>query len=153
MEIDNDENVRGASEISKNGLYLYPVFAQASGEGLPYAPVDWPEPGDIWRWKVGNRVAASGHFMDRYLYLPERLQSVPKERSFASKLSVEQYVQKIGADVKAFFSSFSWKIPSRDQPELKGLLELLPLVFSFKLFEMTNHFPLLDCRRFTCIEL
>ncbi|KAK1387813.1 CDPK adapter protein 1 [Heracleum sosnowskyi] len=120
MEINNDKNSRGASEISKKGLYLYPVSAQASGKGLPYAPVDWPEPGDIWRWKVGNRVAASGHFMDRYLYLPKRLQSVPKERSFASKLSVEQYVQKIGADVKAFFASFSWKIPSSDRPELKA---------------------------------
>uniref|UniRef100_A0A175YJP8 Uncharacterized protein n=1 Tax=Daucus carota subsp. sativus TaxID=79200 RepID=A0A175YJP8_DAUCS len=120
MAIDNDENNRGATEMPENGLYLYPVSAQASGEGLPYAPVDWPEPGDIWRWKVGNRVAVSGYFIDRYLYLPKRLQRVNKAKSFKSKLAVEQYIQKIGADVEAFFALFSWKIPSREQSEVKG---------------------------------
>ena len=128
MAIDNDENNRGATEMPENKLYLYPVSAQASGEGLPYAPVDWPEPGDIWRWKVGNRVAVSGYFIDRYLYLPKRLQRVNKAKSFKSKLAVEQYIQKIGADVEAFFALFSWKIPSREQSEVKGLLELLTLV-------------------------
>lgn len=117
----NEEN-GGTTKITKNGLHLYPVSAQASGEGLPYAPVDWPEPGDKWRWKVGKRIRSNGFFMDRYLYLPKRLQTERKGRIFASKLSVEQYVQTTGADVKAFFGSFSWKVPSIDRPTIKGML-------------------------------
>ncbi|KAL8100209.1 uncharacterized protein LOC141687535 [Apium graveolens] len=119
MEIDNGENNGGAPEITKNEFHLYPVSAQASGEGLPYAPVDWPEPGDKWRWKVGKRVRSNGYYMDRYLYLPKRLQAQRKGRTFASKLSVEQYLQSNGADVKAFFNSFSWHIPSGDLPAKK----------------------------------
>lgn len=111
-------NNRSTPEYKENGLHLYPVSPNDSGEGLPYAPEDWPNPGDKWRWKAGKRIAASGYFMDRYLYLPSSLGKVGKpgqKRNFASKLSVEQYVQAMfpGTDVNAFFASFSWKIPSK----------------------------------------
>jgi hypothetical protein len=32
---------------------------------LPYAPENWPCPGDEWYWKVGNRLAPGGHWVDR----------------------------------------------------------------------------------------
>lgn len=130
MELDNDKNNRDMNETQQNGFHLFPVSAHTSGEGLPYAPVDWPQPGDMWRWKVGNRVAASGYFMDRYLYLPKRLQIKSKRRTFASKLSVEQYLVCTfpDADAEAFFASFSWKVPSRKPSEIKGSLLVIILV-------------------------
>ncbi|GAB4843365.1 hypothetical protein Ancab_013331 [Ancistrocladus abbreviatus] len=112
MDVDTPDTNR----IRENGLLLRPVLPQERGEGLPYAPVNWPDPGDIWVWKVGKRTTASGYYLDRYLYLPSRFQksNCGKVR-FASKLSVEQYIQARfpGADIKAFFASFSWKIPSK----------------------------------------
>lgn len=121
MEIDKDERKGCLVDERKNDLHLFPVAPYTSGEGLPYAPVDWPCPGDKWRWKVGKRTVASGeHFWDRHLYLPERLQGKNKGRGFVSKVSVEQYVRTYpGADVKAFFDSFSWKIPYKSPSESK----------------------------------
>ncbi|XP_028098329.1 uncharacterized protein LOC114298033 [Camellia sinensis] len=117
MEIDNPIESNGSTAgVKENGLRLYPVSATDSGEGLPYAPEDWPNPGDVWSWKVGKRVAHSGCFLDRYLYLPKRLQEPMRKRGgFASKLSVEHFVRASfpGADVDAFFASFSWKIPAK----------------------------------------
>lgn len=117
MEIDISNANNGCiREIRENGLLLWPVLPQESGEGLPYAPVDWPSPGDIWGWRVGKRIAASGFYLDRYLYLPLRFQKSRRKRDgFASRLSVEHFVQARfpGVDVNAFFSSFSWKIPSK----------------------------------------
>lgn len=121
MEIDHEERSGGSTEIKENGIHLYPVSANEAGEGFPYAPVDWPCPGDTWSWKVGKRTSVGGYFLDRYLYLPKRFQSLPKGRGFASKLSVEQYVRTFpDADVKAFFASFSWKIPCRNLSKVKG---------------------------------
>ncbi|GAA0162164.1 scaffold/adaptor protein [Lithospermum erythrorhizon] len=100
----------------ENKVEVYKVCANDSGKGLPYAPVDWPNPGDKWRWKVGRRVENNGFFRDRYLYPPTHLpKSNRKTRRFDSKLSVEQYFRSIspGADVNAFLDSFSWKIPSK----------------------------------------
>lgn len=127
MEIDKDERKGCLVDERKNDLHLFPVAPYTSGEGLPYAPVDWPCPGDKWRWKVGKRTVASGeHFWDRHLYLPERLQGKNKGRGFVSKVSVEQYVRTYpGADVKAFFDSFSWKIPYKSPSESKGWLQFL----------------------------
>ncbi|KAL2945339.1 Protein OBERON 2 [Bienertia sinuspersici] len=117
MEVDIADASNGCiTEIMKNGLLLWPVLPQEGGEGLPYAPVNWPNPGDIWGWRVGKRVACSGYYLDRYLYLPPRFQkSKRKKDGFASKLSVKQYIQARfpGTDVHAFFSTFSWKIPSK----------------------------------------
>nr|AAK69758.1 CDPK adapter protein 1 [Mesembryanthemum crystallinum] len=117
MDVDIADASNGCiTEIKENGLLLWPVLPQEQGEGLPYAPVNWPNPGDIWGWRVGRRIAASGYHLDRYLYLPARFQKSRRKRDgFASKLSVEQYVRARfpGTDVNAFFSSFSWKIPSK----------------------------------------
>ncbi|XP_074342696.1 uncharacterized protein LOC141680341 [Apium graveolens] len=112
MENDKDEINEGLVNMRKPGLRVFPVSPYASGEGLPYAPVDWPCPGDKWRWKVGKRIiSSSGYFLDRYLYLPDRLYDKSKRRGFASKVSVANYVRETyhGRDVKAFFDSFSWK--------------------------------------------
>lgn len=136
MEIDlvENDNTNKSSEttpiINGKSLKLRPVSPEESGEGLPYAPINWPNPGDNWSWKVGRRIAITGHYLDRYLYPPRhlpRLDSlVGKKRgcAFASKLSVERYIQTAfpDADIDAFFASFSWKIPSVKQLLKKGQL-------------------------------
>lgn len=102
------------------GMTLHPVPPDESGEGLPYAPENWPQQGDIWGWKTGKRLHNNGCFQDRYLYSPSRLStqkggSSRKHRHiFASKLSVERYIKATfpDSDIDAFFSSFSWRIPS-----------------------------------------
>nr|GME04252.1 protein OBERON 1-like isoform X1 [Ipomoea batatas]GME20449.1 protein OBERON 1-like isoform X1 [Ipomoea batatas] len=112
MDFDSpDKNVR--STPGKTRLHFYPVSPGDSGEGLPYAPEDWPNPGDKWRWKVGKRVIGSGYICDRYLYLPSRLEKAGQPKSFRSKISVERYVQSTfpGTDMNTFFSSFMWNIP------------------------------------------
>ncbi|KAK1380002.1 CDPK adapter protein 1 [Heracleum sosnowskyi] len=122
MGTDKGERNGGLVDMRKPGLDLFPVSPYSSGEGLPYAPVDWPCPGDKWSWKVGKRTVSSGeHFWDRFLYLPERLQGKHKGRGFVSKVSVEKYVLETrpGTDVKAFFDSFSWKIPFKTPSEFK----------------------------------
>ncbi|KAL8171151.1 hypothetical protein V2J09_022955 [Rumex salicifolius] len=117
MEVDEPQAPNGhSSELRVNGLLLHPVLPQDEGEGLPYAPIDWPNPGDTWGWRVGKRTAISGYYLDRYLYLPSRLQKSRRGRDgFASKLSIEQYIQARfpGTDIEAFFASFSWKVPSK----------------------------------------
>ncbi|KAK9003750.1 hypothetical protein V6N11_018649 [Hibiscus sabdariffa] len=119
MELDStkENNVSTASR-RENGLHLDPVSPDASGLGLPYAPEDWPKKGDIWTWKVGRRVAITGHFLDRYLYPPKRLQKLVdpgRRRGLPSKLSVERYIKMVfpDADINAFFASFCWKIPAK----------------------------------------
>lgn len=132
METEKDKRNGCLVNGEKNSLHLFPVSPYASGEGLPYAPVDWPCPGDKWRWKVGKRTVSSGeHFWDRHLYLPNRLQGKNKGRGFVSKISVEQYVRTYpGADVKAFFDSFSWKIPYKSPSESKGWLQFFELLYT-----------------------
>ncbi|XP_022874997.1 protein OBERON 2 isoform X2 [Olea europaea var. sylvestris] len=125
MDIDSTSVTKGSScGLKENGMPLYPVSLYDSGEGLPYAPEDWPYPGDKWSWKVGGRIAASGYFLDRYMYTPARLREGGRKTGFASKLSLEQYIRKNfpDADVNAFFASFSWKIPSKSR--MKDDIEL-----------------------------
>uniref|UniRef100_A0A1D1Z156 Protein OBERON 1 n=1 Tax=Anthurium amnicola TaxID=1678845 RepID=A0A1D1Z156_9ARAE len=126
----------------KKSLVAIPVSAGASGTGLPYAPENWPCPGDIWRWKVGKRMSVHGYWIDRYLYLPPRLlkEKVPTSgQHFKSRLLVEQYIREKfpDVDVEAFFSSFIWKIPCKGQTaEIDGN------VFSFifpKRVQVTGH--------------
>ena len=51
------------------------------GTGLPYAPENWPQQGDVWGWKTGRRVVTNGkHFQDRYMYLLDRLFWLLKKR-------------------------------------------------------------------------
>ncbi|XP_049373293.1 uncharacterized protein LOC125838254 [Solanum verrucosum] len=113
-----------ASRINETGLQLYPVSEYDSGEGLPYAPVDWPNVGDKWGWRTGKRATNSGTFKDRYLYLPERFQAPKdgKKNAFRSKTSVKKYVQSQypGMDIDQFFASFSWMIPSKKSPNSIG---------------------------------
>ncbi|CAI8604672.1 unnamed protein product [Vicia faba] len=102
----NPDNDGGRTNLSN----LAPVAPELSGEGLPYAPENFPNPGDIWRWKTGKRISSNGNFRDRYLYLPRRLAG----GGFKSKLAVERYVKEFfpDANVVDFFASFSWSIPS-----------------------------------------
>ncbi|PWA78677.1 hypothetical protein CTI12_AA210900 [Artemisia annua] len=121
MEIDPPHESDGSTTESKESETT--VAADISGIGLPYAPENFPQPGDTWSWKVGKRIASKGHFLDRYLYIPDRLyqelksanpNSCTRSRGFASKKAVERFVMETfpGMDIKAFFASFSWKIPS-----------------------------------------
>lgn len=115
MDIDSpEEGKESPDRVEGIGLHLYPVSPNDSGSGLPYAPEDWPNSGDKWRWKVGRRINASGHYLDRYMYAPLRFRVPGQRRGFASKLSLEQFIRAKfpKADVGAFFASFSWKIPS-----------------------------------------
>ncbi|KAL5702269.1 hypothetical protein ACHQM5_027505 [Ranunculus cassubicifolius] len=112
--VPDGSNNNSESSLTKNGLVLRPVVGNEAGKGYPYAPADWPEPGDMWGWKVGNRKNVSGFWQDRYLYLPTRLEKPNEKRRFASMLAVKRYVQEKypNADVDAFFASFSWRIPA-----------------------------------------
>ncbi|KAL3505931.1 hypothetical protein ACH5RR_031313 [Cinchona calisaya] len=118
MEINCPDASSGSLSGTRkeNGFHLSPVSVGDCGEGLPYAPINWPNPGDNWSWKVGQRIAPSGHFRDRYLYPPKHLESSShKRKGMASKPSVEQYIRSKfpNANVDAFFASFSWKIPAK----------------------------------------
>ncbi|XP_025887512.1 uncharacterized protein [Solanum lycopersicum] len=116
-----------ASTINETGLQLYPVSEYEYGEGLPYAPMDWPNVGDKWGWRTGRRATNSGTFKDRYLYLPERFQAPKdgKKNAFRSKTSVKKYLQSEypGMDIDQFFASFSWMIPSKHSPSSKDMKE------------------------------
>lgn len=92
---------------------LEPVGPSQGGEGFPYAPGEWPNPGDKWKWKVGRRRTASGFWADRYLILPKTLQRGKKQAWFTSKNAVEKYLKKSfpDADHQTFFASFEWQIP------------------------------------------
>lgn len=127
MEIDfPDERDGSTPKTEESGSLLRLVLPEESGEGLPYAPVNWPNPGDVWSWRVGKRVATTGYYKDRYLFLPRRLRhlenSTRGKYGFASKLSVEQFVRTKfpGADINAFLASFSWKIPAKKSALTNG---------------------------------
>ncbi|XP_072992877.1 uncharacterized protein [Typha latifolia] len=124
MEIDlSDGSNSNVPSLNEEGLVGTPVAAGASGEGLPYAPVDWPCPGDIWGWKVGNRQTASGHWADRYLYPPSHLHKLIGTKStFQSKSSVEDFLRKEfpEMDADSFFASFIWKVPCKGHNPRKG---------------------------------
>lgn len=113
----NNHDFTNALSHSNNSLNLTPVAPEQSGNGLPYAPENFPNSGDIWRWRTGKRVAANGNFRDRYLYLPPRLIAAGHSSGrggFASKLSVERFLKESFPDIDVldFFAKFSWTIPS-----------------------------------------
>uniref|UniRef100_A0A1J3G956 DUF7081 domain-containing protein n=1 Tax=Noccaea caerulescens TaxID=107243 RepID=A0A1J3G956_NOCCA len=124
-EDGGDDNVKENDKRSSlthgerdlNQLPSVPLCSK--GQGLPFAPIDYPSPGDVWTWRVGKRVTATGTHKDRFLILPERLKTknaAPK--SFASKNTLSRYLQTNfpDLDVDAFFASFSWDIPALIQP-------------------------------------
>lgn len=121
MEVDVSDHTNGfTDEMGKDGSSLRPVAPCASGQGLPYAPVDWPSPGDIWTWKVANQVKPSGFYTHRYLLVPKRLQKIPTRKIWlGSKLATTRYLESEfpEADIGAFFASFTWDIPAEVKSE------------------------------------
>ncbi|XP_042446097.1 protein OBERON 2-like isoform X2 [Zingiber officinale] len=77
IDVDLSDVSQTKPEIKGNRLVPIPVAGGSSGMGLPYAPEDWPCPGDLWRWKVGTRKCISGHWIDRSICAPP---SCPKSR-------------------------------------------------------------------------
>ncbi|OWM74279.1 hypothetical protein CDL15_Pgr008593 [Punica granatum] len=134
MDVDNpyddNENYKNDSPMKENGN-LQAVLPDTSGEGFPYAPENFPNPGDNWRWRVGKRVAVTGHYLDRYLYAPKSLKhhllqsKLGANYVFPSKLSLQRFIRAEfpDADVEAFFASFSWKIPSKKLQLADGITD------------------------------
>ena len=93
-----DSAIAKNNQNNPNPLNLWPVAAEASDDGLPYALEDWPSPGDIWSWRTGQRTSPGGFFKDRYLYPPARIARIDSSSScsrkhiFPSKFAVEQYI-------------------------------------------------------------
>ncbi|XP_074569086.1 uncharacterized protein LOC141825600 isoform X2 [Curcuma longa] len=123
VDVDLSDVSQSKPEIKENRLVPIPVAGGSSGMGLPYAPEDWPCPGDLWRWKVGNRKCVSGHWLDRSVCAPP---SCPKSRGkkpvFQSRLSLEEYIRKEfpQVDVDSFFSSFIWRVPIANFSDSRG---------------------------------
>ncbi|KAK6786928.1 hypothetical protein RDI58_015453 [Solanum bulbocastanum] len=46
-----------ASTINETGLQLYPVSEYDSSEGLPYAPMDWPNLDDSFKQSLSSKVS------------------------------------------------------------------------------------------------
>ncbi|KAJ0264734.1 Spindle assembly abnormal protein [Hirschfeldia incana] len=116
--VDNNSSfTHGDTDLNQ----LPPIPQFSTGQGLPYAPVDWPSRGDVWTWRVGRKVSATGFHQQRFLILPQRLQQKNVPKSFASKPTLARYIQTSfpGMDADAFFASFSWKIPALFQPANK----------------------------------
>lgn len=119
-EVVTEKNIFGELNLSElcrteTGIIAIPVRGNAYGKGLPYAPENWPCPGDEWYWKVGCRASATGHWVDRYLTPPSRFRDATgKKTSFTSKLKVQEFIKREFPDVdpSTFFSMFIWKIPS-----------------------------------------
>lgn len=130
MESMNTDSPYQSNRDAALRLVLRGVRPMESGVGLPYAPENWPKPGDTWRWRVGPRVNGKGTFVDRYLYPPKHLpefstEILRKGNAFRSRLSLERYIRRVfpKADVAKFFASFSWSIPSTDG-QLQSTLHL-----------------------------
>lgn len=107
--------------IKENDFPTPPVPPCTSGEGLPYAPIDWPNPGDVWSWRVGRRVNNAGFYSDRFINVPKSLRFPNSPKMFASKPTLERFILSHfpTADVNAFFASFVWKIPATLEPPAK----------------------------------
>ncbi|CAA7040061.1 unnamed protein product [Microthlaspi erraticum] len=110
----DDDHVKENDD--KSQLPSIPLFSK--GQGLPYAPIDYPSAGDVWAWRVGRRVTATGAHKDRFLILPDRLRTKNAAKSFASKTTLSRYLETNfpDLDVNAFFESFTWNIPALIQP-------------------------------------
>ncbi|KAL3727228.1 hypothetical protein ACJRO7_032033 [Eucalyptus globulus] len=87
--------------MKTNNLDLHLVEPYSSGEGLPYAPIDWPNSSDTWRWLVNCKTFPSSFYLDRFLYLPKRLRVHDGNDRFGSKSLFKQYISSY-----LFFFSF-----------------------------------------------
>ncbi|CAN8295479.1 unnamed protein product [Cochlearia groenlandica] len=131
--MDTDTSDQSNTDAPRT-LILKPVRPLECGVGLPYAPENWPKPGDIWSWRVGPRLNCSGQFKDRYIYPPKHLPGLASETagkySFRSVLSLKRYIRKAfpKADVDEFFASFSWIVPSNDG-QVQSTLDLPTLCY------------------------
>lgn len=107
-----------------DGFVAVPVSFGASGKGLPYAPENYPLIGDVWSWRVGNRLTDDGYFRDRFLYPPSRYAKSEflTSKGLRSRVLVEKFVLKEIQTVspETFFASFLWKIPSNKVTSYKG---------------------------------
>ncbi|XP_022762079.1 uncharacterized protein LOC111307961 [Durio zibethinus] len=122
-DIPNGSNV--IPPVIKENNFPPPVPPGSAGEGLPYAPIDWPNPGDIWSWRVGKRVNNSGFYNDRFLNVPKSLRMPNNPKMFASKPTLERFLRSHfpDADINAFFASFFWKIPASLESPTKAPAE------------------------------
>lgn len=124
--LENDARIESNScgdVIKESTFNLQPVAPFTSGEGLPYAPAGWPNPGDIWGWKVGRRTNRAGYYHDRYLILPRSLPHPSCQRArFQSKPDVKRYLKSNFPNMEheAFFALFSWQVPSTELSPTKG---------------------------------
>lgn len=120
--VGNDVSSESERAMKMKTLCPYPVEPNSAGEGLPYAPVDWPNPGDTWRWWVGSRTHPLGFHRDRFLYLPKRLRVPGSSSAFGSKSSLKHYVssQFPNADVEELFASFIWMVPATKRHQSEG---------------------------------
>jgi len=144
-EKENDSPIAGNSCEDK-AFDLHPVSPNSSGEGLPYAPEGWPNPGDIWGWKVLSRTNKAGYFLDRHLYPPKSLQTPSNKRhSLRTKPDIEKYIESNfpSMSIEAFFDLFSWQIPSTGKTPTKGFLHITALQFSFQpgVYFLIQFFP------------
>ncbi|PKA56799.1 Protein OBERON 1 [Apostasia shenzhenica] len=138
MDIYQMDGSNGKTNLLKLNCIPEPVPAGASGIGLPYAPADWPNPGDMWTWKVGHRKANKGYWVDRYICAPSHLPKFAGRRAnFQSRLSLEQYIRKEfpDADVDAFFASFIWKVPIKCTKDEENLIHMHTTIGSLKVNE------------------
>ncbi|KAK7407507.1 hypothetical protein VNO78_09460 [Psophocarpus tetragonolobus] len=124
--LENDAPIESnaCKDVTNNITFdLQPVSPFSSGEGLPYAPEGWPNPGDVWSWKVGRRMNKDGYFCDRFLFLPRSLQSSTRRAgTLQSKPEVMRYLESNFPDMKIekFFALFSWWVPSTMQTPRKA---------------------------------
>ncbi|KAE8728150.1 Detected protein of unknown function [Hibiscus syriacus] len=118
------EHKFAGNDIYNGGSHCAPVIKEnnslprvppgSSGEGLPYAPIHWPNDGDVWSWRVGRKVNSYGFYSDRFLKVPKGLRKPNIPKVFSSKPSLERFLRSNfpDTDVNEFFASFVWKIPA-----------------------------------------
>ncbi|KAG4983123.1 uncharacterized protein LOC114370895 [Glycine soja] len=127
LKNDTPIDSNACKDVTKEKTFdLQPVSPFSSGVGLPYAPEGWPNPGDVWGWKVAKRMNNSGYFTDRFLTLPRSLEKSRRKAEFRSKADISRYLQSNYPDMKieAFFALFSWQIPSTQQTPTKAIESL-----------------------------
>ncbi|KAI3997915.1 hypothetical protein MKX01_038806 [Papaver californicum] len=117
LDDPNKDSGSVSGGVRETVLVFRPVGLGESGEGMSYAPENWPIPGDNWRCRVGRRT----------LLNPRK--SGQRKVAFPSVQGIVKFLQEEipSADVDAFFKSFCWKIPSSEYEWQKDQL-LYPII-------------------------